>query len=73
METKTIIVPAISCGHCTRTIENELRDLDGVRAVSADIATRQVVISWQPPANWGQIDQLLHEIGYPPQQLITLS
>lgn len=69
---KTITVPNISCGHCTRTIENELSELTGVMSVKADEATKQVAISWDAPADWDQINDLLAEIGYPPQQLIQL-
>lgn len=72
MTTKSVIVPNISCGHCTRTIESEVSELVGVIKVSADIPTRQVTIEWQEPADWPQIEQLLNEIGYPPQQLIQL-
>jgi copper chaperone CopZ len=73
MQTKTVTIPAISCGHCTRTIEMELGELTGVAAVSADVATKQVAISWGDPADWPQIEALLHEIGFPPQQLIQLN
>jgi copper chaperone CopZ len=69
---KQITVPNISCGHCTRTIESELGELTGITAVSADQATKQVAIRWEPPADWEQINALLEEIGYPPQQLIQL-
>lgn len=66
MSSKTFTVPAISCGHCTRTIENELSELAGVTHVSADQTTRVVTVEWDAPATWEQIDALLHEINYPP-------
>jgi len=66
MPSKTFTVPAIHCGHCTRTIENELSELEGVRAVTADQETRVVTVEWDAPATWEQIDALLHEINYPP-------
>lgn len=72
METKTFVVPNISCGHCTRTIENELADLAGVTSVKAEIESRQVTVSWESPASWETINNLLHEINYPPAQLIQL-
>lgn len=73
MTTKTFTVPAISCGHCTRTIESELRDLAGVTSVQAVKDTKQVTVTWQDPANWDKIKSLLHEINYPPQELIQLN
>ena len=30
MTTKTYLVPNISCGHCTATIERELKFVDGL-------------------------------------------
>lgn len=66
MKTKTFTVPAISCGHCTHTIEMELEDLAGVTAVKADESSKQVTIEWQEPASWEKIEALLKEINYPP-------
>ena len=66
MESKTFTVPNISCGHCVKTIENEVGDLAGVSKVKADQETKQVVIEWNSPATWGQIEALLKEINYPP-------
>ena len=66
MTTKTFTVPGISCGHCVHTVETELSDLAGVEQVQADLNTRQVTVSWQEPATWEQIRDLLVEINYPP-------
>lgn len=73
METKTFIVPNISCGHCTHTIETELGELPGVTNVAAEMESKKVTVSWQAPASWEKIDALLHEINYPPEQLIQLN
>lgn len=66
MESKTFVVPGISCGHCTMTIENELGELDGVRNVSTVLADKSVTVEWEPPATWEGIEALLAEINYPP-------
>ncbi|MCA9935889.1 MAG: heavy-metal-associated domain-containing protein [Ardenticatenaceae bacterium] len=73
METKTFIVPNISCGHCTHTIQMELGDLAGITSVKAEVESKEVTVSWQDPATWEKIDELLHEINYPPEQLIQLN
>lgn len=73
MSTKTFIVPNISCGHCTSAIEEEVAEIEGVVAVSAEINTKRVQVEWESPATWNAINDLLHEINYPPQQLIQLS
>ena len=66
MESKTFIVPNISCGHCTHTVEMELGDIAGVQTVKADIQSKQVLVEWDQPATWQQIESLLVEINYPP-------
>jgi len=72
MTTVTYTVPAISCGHCTHTIETEVGELQGVQSVNADEATKQVVISFDDPANEESIKALLAEINYPVEGLIAL-
>ncbi len=66
METRKFVVPNISCGHCVHTIQNELGDLAGVKQVKADEQTKEVVVQWESPATWAQIQNLLTEIDYPP-------
>jgi copper chaperone len=67
MESKTFVVPAISCEHCTHTVETELKELAGVQSVKAEVESKQVTVSWDEPASWDQIEGLLQEINYPPQ------
>ena len=67
METRTVNIPSISCGHCKATIERELGELDGVEKVSVDVATQTASVAWQPPASWPVIEETLAEIGYAPQ------
>ena len=68
METKTFIVPNISCGHYVHTVESEVSELQGVQEVRADEKTKQVTVKWDKPANWEQIEKVLTEIDYPPAQ-----
>lgn len=72
MESKTFVVPNISCGHCTHTIEMEVGDIAGVSRVKADEATKQVIVEWDKPATWDQIQATLVEINYPPEGLIQI-
>ena len=72
MTTVTYTVPAISCGHCTHTIETEVGELQGVQSVKADEATKKVVITFDAPADETKIKALLAEINYPAEGLITL-
>ena len=73
MSTKTFIVPNISCGHCTHTIEMELSDLEGVTNVKAEQQTKQVTVEWNEPATWNSIEALLQDINYPPEQLLQIN
>ena len=73
MTSKTFVVPNISCGHCTHTIEMEVSDLAGVTSVKADQESKSVTVEWQDPATWSKIEALLQEINYPPEQLLQIS
>ncbi|MEZ4638423.1 MAG: cation transporter [Caldilineaceae bacterium] len=68
MTTKTFVVPNISCGHCTHTIEMEVGEMAGVQSVKADEATKEVTVAWDNPASWEEIKSLLQEINYPPAE-----
>ena len=68
MESKTFVVPNISCSHCVHTIESEVGELPGVKVVKADEKSKQVTIEWADPATWQNIEAVLTEIDYPPEQ-----
>jgi len=68
MTTVTYNVPKIHCGHCVHTIKMELSDLEGVQTVSADMNTKQVVVTYDAPASEEKIESLLVEINYPAQK-----
>lgn len=72
MTTVTYTVPAISCGHCTHTIESEVGEMKGVQAVKADQSTKKVQITFDAPASEETIKALLAEINYPVEGLIAL-
>ena len=71
MNTKTFVVPAISCDHCVRSIKNEVSELAGVKSVAADANTKIVTVNWDDPVTWDQIKVALTEIDYAPQELIN--
>ena len=72
MTTVTYTVPAISCGHCTHTIETEVGELQGVQSVKADLETKKVEITFDVPASEEGIKSLLAEINYPVEGLVTI-
>lgn len=58
-------VPGISCGHCVRTIEMEVSELEGVTQVSADVDSKSVRVDFQDPVSEKVLKDRLKEIGYP--------
>ena len=68
MAAKIFSVPNISCGHCTMTIERELRDLEGVTGIDAHADTKSVSVTWNEPATEDRIRSLLAEINYPAEE-----
>jgi copper chaperone len=72
MTTKTVVVPNISCGHCTHTIETELADVAGVQRVQADQESKKVTVDFEAPATWEKIVATLEEINYPPANEVVL-
>ena len=67
--TKTISVPAISCGHCVATIQLEVAELPGVTQVEAEAVARTVTVTWDPKTtDWNAIDSLLREIDFAPAE-----
>lgn len=65
MTTVTVKAPAISCGHCVHTIQNEVGELAGVKSVKAEQDTQLVTIAYDSPATREQIEALMADIGYP--------
>jgi copper chaperone len=65
MSTVTYTIPSIHCMHCTHTIEMELGELPGVQSVKADLESKRVTVTFDPPADDAKLRDLLAEIEYP--------
>lgn len=65
MTTKTYSVPDISCGHCTATIERELKTVAGLESVKAELDSKQVTVEVQSDDVLAEVEKMLEEIGYP--------
>ncbi len=65
MQEKKFHIPNISCGHCVRTVENELTEITGVAKVSGNPDTKDVVVAWDDPATEEAIRKVLSDINYP--------
>ena len=65
METKTLAIPNISCGHCVMSIKNELSEMEGVSEVEGDPESKSITLEWDAPATLEKIKDTLKEINYP--------
>jgi copper chaperone CopZ len=68
MATKTFEVPTVGCAFCVAAIKGELGDMQGVRAVDGDVATRMITVEWDEPASWDAIASALTAIDYAPAE-----
>jgi copper chaperone len=69
MESKTFRVPNIGCNGCVRTIQSELSQVPGVKAVKAELPTKMVTVTYEGGATWEAVKAKLVEIEYPPEDL----
>ena len=65
MDTKTLTVPNISCGHCVMAIKRELDEMEGVTKVEGDPGKKEITLEWDAPASLDKIKSTLSEINYP--------
>ena len=65
MNSVTINIPNISCGHCVHTIKTELSDLEGIKSVEANHETKTATVVFTNPATEESIKSMLAEINYP--------
>ena len=68
METKTLSIPNISCGHCVMSIKKELSEMEGVAKVEGDPSSKSVTLEWDAPATLERIKDTLKEINYPAEE-----
>lgn len=65
MTTKTFVVPNISCGHCVRSIQNELMEMAGVEKAGGDSEKKTITVSWSGSVTEADIRNVLKSINYP--------
>lgn len=65
MESATIKVPNISCGHCVMNIQRELKQIQGVSKVEGTPETKEIEVEWASPTTLDKIKAVLKEINYP--------
>ena len=63
--TVKLSIPNISCGHCTKTVMRETKDLPGVENVEADVDSKSATYTLKSEADLSRVKETLVEIGYP--------
>ena len=64
MSTTTYAVTGMTCGHCELSVQEELAELAGVTAVSADHTSGRVVVSSAQPLDHADVAAAVAEAGY---------
>lgn len=68
MESNTntkVTAPDIVCGGCANAIKNALGNLDGVKAVEVDVATKEVSVQHTSDVERQNIIDVLDRAGFP--------
>ncbi len=65
MKQISMVVPAISCDHCKQTVENTLKQFDGVQDAIVDVANKRVDLAYDPDkVQLPKLEAALSEEGY---------
>lgn len=65
MAKETLRVPNISCMHCVRRVTEALNKVPGVQGVQADVAMKQVTVTYEGADTPARVREVLEGIGYP--------
>jgi copper chaperone len=64
MNTETVTVSGMTCGHCATSVREEIGNIAGVMAVDVDLASGKVVIKADVPLDAAAIKEAIEEAGY---------
>jgi copper chaperone len=64
MATTTVTVSGMTCGHCVRSVHDELARIPGVTDVAVDLASGRVTIEAPAPLDVAAIGAAVDEAGY---------
>ena len=68
MESKTVIIPNISCGHCKKRVEKTMNGVEGVSSAEVTVDAKSLTIAWdESKVSWGDLQGALDKAGYPPE------
>lgn len=64
MTTTKFLVPAMTCGHCTSAVTEELKKISGVVEVEIDLETKQVTVDSSIEIEWQDVVEAIDEAGF---------
>ena len=64
METITLSVPEIHCGHCKESIEGAVGALDGVAKAVVDVDAKTVEVTYDRPADLDSVRAVIVGVGF---------
>ncbi|MFG1646810.1 heavy-metal-associated domain-containing protein [Amycolatopsis sp. NPDC049252] len=64
MSDSTYTVTGMTCGHCARSVEEEIRGIDGVTGVAVDLATGAVTVRSAAALAVEDVRGAVEEAGY---------
>ncbi len=65
MKKITLSIPEISCGHCTSSIDDALKDLTGIVSATSSVDAKQTVVEFQEQLiTEGEIIEVIDDIGF---------
>lgn len=64
MNTETVTVSGMTCGHCASSVREEIGNIAGVTAVDVDLASGKVVIKADVPLDAAAVKDAVEEAGY---------
>ncbi len=65
MKSITLNIPEISCGHCTSSIENALKNLAGINTVSTSVENKSATVEFaEETINETAIIEAIDGIGF---------
>ncbi len=64
METQTLTVTGMTCGHCVASVTEEISELASVESVDVDLATGSVTVTSSQPLDPAAVRAAVEEAGY---------
>ncbi|MEU4523522.1 heavy metal-associated domain-containing protein [Amycolatopsis sp. NPDC024027] len=64
MTNSTYTVTGMTCGHCARSVEEGIRELDGVTGVAVDLGTGAVTVRSTAALSTDDVRGAVEEVGY---------